>query len=319
MGVKLLRTFLTRNCSPNAIKPVPLSTFAGKRIVIDTSIYLYKYKAAGLLLENMERLVKTLRSYQITPIFVLDPPPSKSKLATVSMRADNKQLASAEYNILRAELDTLLALPERNEEIDAEIKRITTRLAELHQYKTRVTDQERRKVRALFDKLRVYYVTPAREADMYCAYLVLTNRVWGVISNDTDMFIYGCNNVIMDLDIDTETGILHNMRAMLHDLRMTQSTFKDIMIISGTDYNVNTGASLPATMHLFYKYKNEFIANRTRAHFYDWLLENTTYIKDIAELKETYVMFDPINNVDANLFAELAKKLPYRAPSGSRT
>jgi hypothetical protein len=124
------------------------------------------------------------------------------------------------------------------------------------------------------------------------------------------MFVYGCAYVVMDLDVDTQTCIIHDTRAMMADLRMTHATFKDVTVVSGTDYSIDADTSLPESLHHFYKYKNEFIAGRTRAHFYDWLAANTAYIKDASTLKRVHAMFDPVGNVDAELFAALAKRLP---------
>jgi hypothetical protein len=306
MGVKLLRTFLTRNCSPTSIKLAPVAGLAGRTLVVDASIYLYKYKSAGDVVGGMERFVRTLRAHRITPIFVFDPPPSPEKMAMVRARAESRAVIVTELDTVREALAAARLVPDNEDEI----LRLTARLDELRPSVARVSAGDRRDVRALFDKMRVYYVTPAREADMYCAYLVLKGHAWGVISNDSDMFVYGCAYVVMDLDVDTQTCIIHDTRAMMADLRMTHATFKDVAVVSGTDYSMDADTTLPESLHHFYKYKNEFVAGRTRAHFYDWLAANTDYIKDPAVLKRVHAMFDPVGNADAALFASLAERLP---------
>ena len=82
MGIKYLNKFLQNNCSEKAIKKSNLSQLANKTIVIDTSIYLYKFSLDNLLIENMQDLIQLFEKYNIKPIFIFDgkPPPSKMNL-----------------------------------------------------------------------------------------------------------------------------------------------------------------------------------------------------------------------------------------------
>ena len=43
MGIKYLNQYLIKNCSSNSIKKIGLQDLKGKTIVIDTSIYIYKF------------------------------------------------------------------------------------------------------------------------------------------------------------------------------------------------------------------------------------------------------------------------------------
>ena len=44
MGVKCLNRYLTQQCQKTSIEKQHISYLRGKKIVIDTSIYLYKYR-----------------------------------------------------------------------------------------------------------------------------------------------------------------------------------------------------------------------------------------------------------------------------------
>ena len=57
MGIKHLNRFLKENCSKNSIRKIELHQMRGKRIVIDTSIYLYKYMSDDALIENMYQVL----------------------------------------------------------------------------------------------------------------------------------------------------------------------------------------------------------------------------------------------------------------------
>ena len=60
MGIHLLTTFL-RNLRENGSYKTSLSKLSGKRIVVDASIYLYRFKAMDALIENIYLLCTLFR------------------------------------------------------------------------------------------------------------------------------------------------------------------------------------------------------------------------------------------------------------------
>ena len=86
MGIKNLRIILNQKCR-NAINTRKLSCYAGMRIGIDLSIFLYKYLYNnGDHIEGLTRLILRLLKNQITPVFVLDGKPPKEKDETIQER-----------------------------------------------------------------------------------------------------------------------------------------------------------------------------------------------------------------------------------------
>ena len=80
MGIKNLNRFLLDNCNKKSIKKFHLKQLENKKVVIDTSIYLYKFIADDSLLENMYLFISIMKSYNIEPIFVFDgKPPAEKK------------------------------------------------------------------------------------------------------------------------------------------------------------------------------------------------------------------------------------------------
>ena len=81
MGIRNLNRYLRDNC-PESIRCINISELSGKKIVVDISIYLYKYEAENALLENMYVMLSIFRYYNITPIFIFDgkPPIEKKEL-----------------------------------------------------------------------------------------------------------------------------------------------------------------------------------------------------------------------------------------------
>ena len=52
MGIPSLNYYIRKFC-PNSVKDIHLEEFSGKTIVVDTSIYLYRFKGNGTIIENM--------------------------------------------------------------------------------------------------------------------------------------------------------------------------------------------------------------------------------------------------------------------------
>ena len=71
MGVQHLNSLLRAHCT-DGIRRITLGDLSGKKIAIDTSIYMYRFLEQGSLIENMFVLVNMLLKYNITPVFVFD-------------------------------------------------------------------------------------------------------------------------------------------------------------------------------------------------------------------------------------------------------
>ena len=85
MGIKYLNKYLQSNCS-NSIKQISLHDLRNKRIVIDTSIYLYRFLGEKALLENFYLMISIFREHNIIPLFVFDGKPPKEKYDLLEKR-----------------------------------------------------------------------------------------------------------------------------------------------------------------------------------------------------------------------------------------
>ena len=70
MGIKNLNRFLLDNCNKKSITKIHLSKLTGKKLVIDVSIYLYKFLSENVLMENMYLFISILKKYDIKPAIV---------------------------------------------------------------------------------------------------------------------------------------------------------------------------------------------------------------------------------------------------------
>jgi 5'-3' exonuclease len=283
MGIQYLNRFLIDNCSKSSIRKVHLRELKHKTVVIDTSIYIYKFIAENKLIENTYLLISLFRHYSITPIFVFDGRPPREKRDLLNQRKLQKQEAEQKY----LEMKNIL----ENTSDHEEIAKLQKQIENIKKQCVNVTMDDIQSVKQLIDYYGVQYYNAEQEADQLIAYLVNSKKVWGCISDDMDMFVYGCSRVFRHLSLLNHTLMLYDTKSILNDLEMTMDEFREITVLSGTDYNIHNKTTLYDTIHWFSKFKKYSKKNATRTSFYEWLLENSKYISDYDELISQYQMF----------------------------
>jgi 5'-3' exonuclease len=147
----------------------------------------------------------------------------------------------------------------------------------------------------------IYYDAPG-EADVLCAYLLKIDKVWACMSDDMDMFLYGCPRVMRNLSLLNHTVSLYDTNTILEELDMSENNFREIMVLSGTDYNTDSNTCLNETIKWFYEYKKYCLNCDKPYGFYVWLLKNTKYIADYKRLLNTYQIFQFSNNIELEIW-----------------
>ena len=288
MGIKHLNNFLRTECV-DSINVISIAELSGKKIAVDISIYMYKYESNEALIENMYIMLTVFRQYNIIPIFIFDGKPPTEKKALLQKRREDKKEAEKEYNILKQQLEMNITSDDKQE-----------MLANMDLLKKQFIYISREKIEQVKNLIRAYgatYCDAPGEADELCAMLVLKNKVWACLSEDMDMFVYGCTRVIRYLSLFNRTAVLYDMKGILENLCITQKELREICVLSGTDYNIQTcnnksknTPNLYETLKLFNKYKKETL--NTKIEFYEWLKINSDYITDCELLKNIYDIFD---------------------------
>jgi flap endonuclease-1 len=289
MGIRYLNKFLRDNC-PESIRSINMADLSGKRIAVDISIYLYKYEAEDTLLESIYLMLAIFEKYNVIPIFIFDGKPPAEKRDLLKKRKEDKQQAEEEYNRLKDKLTI-------NDTEDEDIQDIMNTMDQLKKQFIYINREKIENVKELIRAWGCTYYDAPGEADELCAMLVMKKKVWACLSEDMDMFVYGCNRVLRYFSLISHNVILYHMKGILNELEMTQQDFKEICIISGTDYNINADGKndeilLPQVMKSFRKFKK---AETNNVDFYDWLLKNTNFDLDLELLKKINQMFD-LNN-----------------------
>jgi hypothetical protein len=282
MGIRNLNRFLQENCSKKAISKKHLKYFANKVIVVDTSIYLYKFSGENALLENMYLLISLFKSYRITPLFIFDGKPPPEKRALLRQRKIEKKDAESNYNLLKAKLES--ATNEESVEIVKEMNNLKRQMV-------KVRDEDIQKVKKLMNAYGVIYFDANGEADKLCAYLLKNGKAHACMSDDMDMFLYGCDYVIRNLSLMNHTVVLYDTKEILRDLKLTENQFCEIMVLSGTDYNINSNTSLRESLRWYNEYNKYCSVNNNPYGFYLWLVKNTKYVSDYSGLLKAFMMF----------------------------
>ena len=301
MGIRYLNRFLRDNAS-SAIKVISLAELSGKKIAVDISIYMHKFAADDSLIENMYAMLSMFRHYNIIPIFVFDgKPPAEKKELLLKRREDRKE-ALNEYNKLQ------IVIESNNEMEEVEKQEILGQMDILKRNFIKINKSDIEIVKCLIRAYGATYYDAPGEADEVCALLAIKGKVWATLSEDMDMFVYGCPRVIRFLSLLNHTAVLYDMKTILQNLGLTQKELREICILSGTDYNslndnTKNTHNLNSTLKLFKKYFKEKKKNDISISFYDWLFENTNYIENYNLLIKIYEMFDlSINHVNVQIF-----------------
>lgn len=332
MGIRMLNKFLQDKCK-TSISLVHLSKLSGKKIAVDISIYLYKFLGDNALLENLYLMISIFRENNIIPIFVFDGKPPAEKNDTIAFRKKTKINARDEYYRLKQILDDIDSDVVGSDCDNANDSGNRTTV-ELDEETTVNIPSNRADIRAMMDKLKkkfvilksdhiqsakmllqaygMTYIESPGEADILCAKLVSKNIVYACLSEDTDMFVYGCSRVLRYLSLTASTVILYDFKEIIKTLDMTTYEFRQLCIIYGCDYLPKNEKQNYKNMTIFNSYKmfknykeylkntNENISEHEPEHehehepdFYKWLIsQNNDIYSYINEACKVIDMFD---------------------------
>jgi 5'-3' exonuclease len=294
MGIQFLNKFLKTECN-RSIKEIGIRELSGKKIVVDIDIYMFKFSVENGLIENMYTMFSIFRHYQITPIFIFDGKTPTEKKELIEERREHKKQAELEYNALKNQIESSTDFDEN------EYNEIQNKMDDLKKQFIYLTKRDFEIVKQLIDAFGFNYIDAPGEADEICAHLTIKGKVWGCLSEDMDMFVYGCPRVIRYFSLLNHKCVLYDLKGILCELKINLHELKQICVLSGTDYNKkNKQINLYIVLKYFKKYKKRKI----QEDFYIWLLSNSILIDNYELLLKVYSMFD-INNLCGNVIQYL--------------
>lgn len=266
MGVRLLNTFLQSRCQ-DVTKKINLQDLRNKRIVVDASIYMYRFSAADALIENTYMLCSLFRHYGIRPLFVFDGKGRREeKRETIQKRNKEKQRALKKYKEYEVQL---------KETNGVKKDKIINKMGELRRTFVRLAPDDMKNIMDLLDAYGIMYRVAKGEADELCAALVLNGAAYACLSEDTDLFVYGCHRVLKYISLINHTAVMYDLSTILSKLNMSMDSFRTMCLASGTDYIAKGDRNIFQNYDLYELY-NESEVNTPFIH---WLLDNK-YLKE---------------------------------------
>jgi 5'-3' exonuclease len=95
---------------------------------------------------------------------------------------------------------------------DVEINKINMIIKQLNQNMTTIDNEKRNIVKKIIESYNLKYEESDKEADEICSYLMKTNKVYACLSDDTDMFVYGCSKILRNINLDNESVIIYDTK-----------------------------------------------------------------------------------------------------------
>jgi flap endonuclease-1 len=283
MGVKGLMRFLNTECRKDevgsGVGTISIRDLRGKTVVIDASIYMYRFKQDGRLHELFYHMVSILVSHKIKPIFVFDGKPPESKMDTIETRREGRRDAKLEYDVMKQRVDALhdqlvAARAEASPDTilcadhEKRLRRMRWKLETVRRESVTLTHQNFVSIKHLLDTMGIYHITPPYEADPLCVKFVNSGVAYACMTEDTDMFVYGCHRVIRSLDLYDQTVVLYTTDAILKRLGVSHRMFRTMCFLSGTDYSTTRYGSTMDSVYRSYKSMSESVFELTAN---DWL------------------------------------------------
>ena len=260
MGIKNLNKFLKNKC-PEIFSTIHLSNFAYKKIVIDVSLYLHKYKAVcgENWLSAFVNLIISLRRNNIHICFIFDGQAIPEKAEEHHKRKEEKEKLQTNVNQLEEALEEyyqtnvlppiLVKLyqtytdnfPPRllGKTSPINIDWIKDKIKKKKNQIINISAEDFEELKELFTLFAIPFLTAPGEAEKFGAKLCLDGIVDAILTDDTDVIAYGAPSFLTKIDtaLDTCTMIIYN--DILENLNINSSMMLDLCIMCGTDYNTN--------------------------------------------------------------------------------
>lgn len=284
MGIKYLNSFMRSNCQKN-IKKICLNELRGKTIAIDASIYLYRFKSDNCLTEGMYQMIGLFRHYNVRPLFVFDGKPPPEKKEVLRKRREEKKYAEHKYNEAKERLKDY-DINDDTADLEAEIDKLRRKFI-------RITQEDVDSVKTLMKLMGAAYYDAPGESDGICARLVQRKVAYACMSEDMDMFAYGCPRVLRYMSLLHGTVVLYDLKGILNTLKISIEDFKNICILAGTDYNTLEGHYFD--LNKVVKLYSKFSKDKTSNGFYEWISNNVSNV-DYESLKKCHNMFDTVHH-----------------------
>lgn len=263
MGIKNLHNFLRKTC-PQIYRTIPISKYAFKKISIDISIFMCKFKSSNgnSFMDSFLHLISLLRYYEVHFVFVYDSkaPPEKDNERRLRIEAREKNkirvtnirdkwenyLSTLDKNVkiinieqIKDELLVSFLSKLKDSDISLTVNNIHYEIQKLENTILSIRSEDFNLTKEFFKACNIPFIDAQGEAEATCSELVKQGFVTATLTEDTDVLAYGVPFMLHKLDIVNHTFIEIDHDELLSQLQFTSSQFLDFCILCGTDYNTN--------------------------------------------------------------------------------
>lgn len=298
MGIKHLHRLLEKY-APGCYRHTHLSQYAYKKIAIDISLYLYKYKAihGDRWLECFLTLITCLRKWDVHCIFIYDGKAPVEKVEEQQRRRESRAKLNTKIHDLEQEILTFEetgAIGSLMEEIHKKeggivsffrknatkinIQVIKDKLDSMKSMIIHITADDILLSKQLFDILRIPYVEAPDEAERYAAQLCVDGKIDCVLSEDTDVLVYGTPTFLTKIDTTKDTVVEITYSVILEEMGISNDTFRDLCIMCSCDYNSNIPLIGPEKSYQL------LVEHETIEGVISNLLKNPKYTEDMCSV-----------------------------------
>jgi 5'-3' exonuclease len=272
MGIKSLHKLLEKYAK-GCYQTKHLSEYSFKKVAIDISLYLYKYKAiAGpRWVESFISLVNCLRKWDVHCLFVYDGQAPVEKLEEQKRRRDSREKQNEKIKELERQIsdfenkgiigslieelcETKVSSLFRQQVVkNYDISLAKSKLETMKGMLITITPEDIQLTRDLFDIMKIPYYQAPGEAENFCSHLCVYQKVDAVLSEDTDVIAYGTPTFMTKIDTLNDTVVEITYNKILEETGMTMETFTDLCIMCECDYNSNIYLIGPEKSYNFLK------------------------------------------------------------------
>ena len=291
MGVRFLKSIIENHCK-NAYTTLSLFSLTNQTVIIDTNIFMYKFKSLNTLETSFMNMLDKFIKYNINPIFVFDGIPSSDKNYTIESRKKKRDISNKiAYSIKQKISNTT----QKNY-----LKSLKKKLKYHESQSTKLYSRDFITIKNIINSYNFHIIQANNEADELCAEHNINNHSYAVITEDTDLLVYGSPFVIINIDFNNDIFDIIHTKSLLNTLDIKSIfDFQQICILSGTDYNKAFDIYIALCLYSFYiqtKYKsttflhwcyyNNFISKKQLHHFINILDKYSINQHNLLNLQE---------------------------------
>ena len=242
MGIKNLMVLIKKIC-PSSIKEIDTSTISSRILSCDASITMYQFLFSTLYLTKKNEITQPqdpsgtssghimgmiyrslfFLEHKIQPIWVFDGKPPNEKTDILFERMSKI-----------SESEELMADSIEKNDFQSAFKYKVQSL--------RLTDEMKNDAKRVIGYLGLPCVVSPGEAEAQCAYLSNLTQVYGTLSEDSDCLAFGAKKLIKGLTGSEKSKkklVEISLEDVLKGLGLDMTSFVDLCILCGTDYNEN--------------------------------------------------------------------------------